>query len=93
MNMRRAARIDQNQPAIIKALEQTGALVTSLAAIGGGVADLLVLAHGELFLLEVKNPAKPKRDRQLTPDQINWHKLWPVTVVETIESAIAAIQA
>lgn len=41
--MRRAAKIDANQPEIISALEAAGCLVLSLAAVGNGVADLLVL--------------------------------------------------
>ena len=44
--MRRAARIDRNQPEIVKALRQVGAHVTSLAAVGDGVPDLLVGFQG-----------------------------------------------
>lgn len=88
---RRAARIDENQPAIVAALEKHGAIVLSLASMGKGVADLLVYFGGRLFLLEVKNPTKPKRDQQLKPDQIEWHKRWPVAVVTTAETAIAAL--
>lgn len=88
---RRAARIDENQPAIVKALESAGALVLSLAAVGKGCADLLVYRAGRFYLLEVKNPAKPKGDRALTPDQVKWHARWPVTVVETPEAALVAI--
>jgi hypothetical protein len=50
-----------------------------------------VYCHGEFFLLEVKNPKKPKRDRELTPAQVIWHSFWPVTVVETVEEAFRAI--
>lgn len=90
---RQAARIDENQPAIVAALQKTGALVLSLAPIGKGVPDLLVHYQCRLVLLEVKNPAKPKADRQLTPAQKVWHAIWPVTIVETIDHALVAIGA
>ena len=90
---RTAARIDENQPAIVAALQKAGALVLSLAPIGKGVPDLLCHYHGRFVLLEVKNPTKPKADRQLTPAQKVWHAIWPVTVVETVDQALAAIGA
>lgn len=40
--MRRAARTDANQTAIVEALRKCGASVQSLAAVGKGVPDLLV---------------------------------------------------
>ena len=40
--MRRAARIDDNQIAIVKALRKAGCSVLSLAAVGNGCPDLLV---------------------------------------------------
>ena len=91
--VRRVARVDDNQAEIVKALEEAGALVTSLAAIGGGVADLLVLTPAkDLRLLEIKNPKRPPSRRRLTPFQVEWHKVWPVTVVTTVEGALEAIQ-
>lgn len=91
---RRAARIDENQPAIVKALEAAGALVLSLAAVGKGCADLLVYRAGRFYLLEVKNPLKLQGKKvYLTPDQVEWHAKWPVTVVETIDQALATISS
>jgi hypothetical protein len=42
MLMRRAAKIDANQPQIVEALRKAGATVHSLAAVGNGIPDLLV---------------------------------------------------
>lgn len=88
--MRRAARIDDNQPEIVAALRKVGATVQSLAAIGKGCPDLLVGYNGFTYLMEVKDPSKPKADIQLTPDQIEWHKKWcgsSIAIVYGVEGA------
>lgn len=102
--MRRAAKIDNTQAAIVDALRAAGCKVLSLAACGKGVPDLLVWRPAEnnveaaidlafgfrgLALLEVKNPAG--RGTSLTPDQVKFHAEWPVTVVTTPEEALAAV--
>lgn len=74
--MRRAARIDQNQPQIVKDLRCLGVTVQPLAAVGEGCPDLLIGFRSRNFLIEIKNPDKPKRDQQLTPDQVEWHAHW-----------------
>ena len=91
--MRRAAKIDRNQPAIVSALRDVGASVQSLASLGDGVPDILVEFRKVLFLMEIKDPAKPPSKRQLTPDQVEWHRRWggPVHIVETIEDAFNVI--
>lgn len=91
--MRRAAKVDANQAAIVGGLIRSGCEVQSLAALGDGVADILChhVASGRLRLFEIKNPAMPPSKRKLRPDQVEWHKRFPVTVVETVEGALAAL--
>ena len=91
--MRRAARTDANQAAIVRALESLGCTVQSLAAVGGGVPDLLIGWRGMCLLFEVKDGAKPPSERKLTPDQVRWHRDWrgQVTVVETVDDALQAV--
>lgn len=91
--MRRAAKVDANQTEIVQALRQAGAVVQSLAAVGNGCPDLLVGYRNRLFLLEVKDGSKPPSAQKLTPDQVEWHRVWQghVVVVNGVESAIAAI--
>lgn len=93
--MRRAARIDENQPEIVQALEAIGCTVDSLAAVGGGVPDLLVGYHGFNLLIEVKNPDKRPSQRKLTPAQIEWHGAWAgqKSVIETVDQAIAYVRS
>lgn len=88
--MRRAARVDGNQAEIVDALRRVGATVQSLAAIGKGCPDLLVGYNGTTYLMEVKDPTKPKSDIQLTPDQREWHSKWcgsSIAVVYGVEGA------
>ena len=93
--MRRAARIDENQPGIVNALRSIGASVQTLHDVGDGCPDLLVGWQGRNYLIEVKNPAKPNSDQRLTPEQDRWHIEWRggVSVARTVEDALAAIGA
>lgn len=46
------------------------------------------------ILLEVKDGTKPPSERQLTPDQVRWHREWrgPVAVVTTVDEALRAVR-
>ncbi len=102
--MRRAAKVDATQAAIVTALRAAGCKVLSLAALGNGAPDLMVyrpihdrieaafhwaLFGSEIVLLECKNPKG--RGTSLTPDQVKFHAEWPVTVVTTPEEALRAV--
>lgn len=91
--MRRAARIDENQRAIVQALRNSGCSVQSLVSVGKGCPDLLVGFAGDNFLIEIKNPSKPKADQQLTEAQIIWHEHWRGTAhgVRTVEEALSVV--
>ena len=88
--MRRAAKVDTNQAAIVAALRQAGYGVQSLAAVGGGCPDLLVAAGTRNVLLEVK---RPKRG-VFTSDQLRWWAAWPgeLHVVRTPDEAAQAMR-
>lgn len=90
--MKYARRADGNQPAIVAALRKAGASVQPLHTVGQGVPDLLV-AFDRTFVMEIKDPSKPKSDRKLTPAQQKWHDGWigEKHVVETPESAVAIL--
>lgn len=91
--MRRAAHVDANHTAIVEALRRLGALVTSLAAVGKGVPDLLVGFRGVNVLLEVKNPQVILSDQQLNAAQKKFHETWPgpVFVVRTPQEAVLLV--
>lgn len=90
--MRRAAKTDANQTLIVAGLRACGAKVLSLAAVGKGCPDILVIHPVKgLQLMEIKDGNKPPSARALTPDQVEFHQHWPVTVVINVEQAIAAL--
>lgn len=92
--MRRAAKIDANQPEIVKGLRQAGAFVQSLAAVGNGCPDLMVGFRGVTLAMEIKDGSKPPSERRLTKDQLAWHAAWlggPLCVVDSLDAALRAI--
>jgi hypothetical protein len=93
--MRRAAKIDGNQPAIVRDLRQCGASVVHMHTLGKGAPDIGVGWFGRNFLFEIKDPSKPKSDRQLTQDEAVFHSAWrgQVHVIETSKEALAIMDA
>lgn len=93
--MRRAAKVDANQGAVVAALRAIGCFVQSLAMVGQGCPDLLVAYRGRWFVMEVKDGARPPSERRLTQDEQQWHQraftCAQVHVVETVEQALAVV--
>ena len=83
-------RIDTTQAAMVEAMEQVGAGVTSLTSVGGGVSDLLVSFRATWFVIEAKTPGG-----KLRPKQWVWigKQRAPVHICETPEDALIAIGA
>lgn len=85
--MRRAARVDGNHAAIVKALRKIGCMVLDLSKLGRGVPDLLVARRFTIKFLEIKNP---ETGGALNEAQREWHDQWRghVLVVESPEQAV-----
>ena len=83
--MRRAARVDGNQAAIVAAFRERGATVRPTHTVGKGFPDLAVGYCGWTVLVEVKDPAQDRCKRKLTPDEQAFHDEWQgaAEVVET----------
>ena len=90
--MRRAAKIDANQEAVVIALRAAGTKVQSLAAIGKGVPDLLCQYEGTFYLIEVKDGRKQPSQRKLTDDQVKWHEEWKSAFLGVVESPDEALK-
>ncbi len=94
----RAERRDANERDVIDALHGIGCAVWQLCA--KEMADLLVMRQvryedyvdTQLYLLEVKDSAKPPSARKLTAKQVETHKRWPVIVVENVQQALQAVR-
>lgn len=93
--MRKFARLDANHKAVVAALRKIGCSVQSLASVGSGCPDLLVGYHGQNYLIEVKDSAKPPSARRLTEDELDWQERWKgnMVVIESPEAAVNYIIA
>ncbi|NBS67728.1 hypothetical protein EBT31_02295 [bacterium] len=92
--MRRAARVDDNQEQIVKALRSIGATVRVVTQ-GNGLPDLLVGYRGQTVLMEVKDGKKPPSARKLTEAEQKFFDEWRgglLVVVESIDDAIDALK-
>ncbi len=91
--MRKRARIDANQPAIVKALRQVGCSVLVLSQLGDGAPDILVGRAGRNYLLEIKDGERPPSERKLTKDEQTFHNSWAghKAVVGNIAAAIREV--
>lgn len=89
--MRRAARTDANQQAVIDALKRCG---VSVEVIGKPV-DLLVCCRGVTSLVEVKNPDRTSNQpkSRWTKEQTEFIARWPgaIHVVHEPDEAVRAV--
>jgi hypothetical protein len=85
--VRRDAKADANQPAVVAALRSVGAKVEHTHQVGGGFPDLVVWARGRTFLAEVKMPGE-----SLNKQQAEFFAAWPgeIHILRTPEEAIKA---
>jgi hypothetical protein len=87
--MRRAARRDDNERDIIKAMRECGAFVKAVN--DEGAFDLLVWYNGHTLLLEVKDGSKPPSARRLTDAEQKFHDEWPgnnLYIVNSVQEAL-----
>ena len=92
--MRRAARVDENQGLIVKALRACGATVRVISQ-GDGIPDLLVGYRGHTILMEVKDGNKPPSARQLTPAEQIFFDQWTggkLFIVNSVEEALEVLK-
>ncbi|MFL5409475.1 MAG: hypothetical protein ACJ79O_26960 [Myxococcales bacterium] len=84
--MRRAAKRDDSEAAIVQALEQGGWAVSRVNGIPG-FPDLIVARGGEMHLIECKT-----KNGTLTEAQEEFHRLWtgpPILVFRSVEDVVA----
>ena len=84
--MRRAAKRDLSEPAIVDALQKLGALVYRELPV-----DLLVFYRGRFMVLECKTEGQPKHSRKRCKGQDDFIKATGCPVVKTPEMALTAV--
>lgn len=92
--MRRAAKIDANQPELVKGLRGHGYSVAITSMVGNGFPDVVVSSEWANMLVEIKDPAKPPSARKLTKDQVTFHSNWkgPIMVAETWQQVVVEME-
>ena len=69
-----AAKTDRGQQEIVQTLRDLGCYVEpKLSRLGSGIPDLIVMRHGSIFLVELKDGKKPPSKQKLTPEEQVWH--------------------
>lgn len=98
--MRRAAKVDSNHSAIVKALRAIGCSVLDLSRVGKGCPDLLVArvaldGRRRSVLLEVKDGERSPSRRKATTDQLDFFEHWrgEAYIVQSVAQAIEAMGA
>ena len=86
--MRRAARRDENEPDIIKALRQVGACVYPMDE----PCDLLVGFRNQTILMEIKNPKNNYGKKGLNKNQREFFKSWRGGTYCAVDSIDAALR-
>lgn len=74
--MRRAAKIDANQPEIVAYLRERGAMVDIVSMVPGLGYDLIVRFMGATRAVEVKDGTLPPSKRQLTQSEQDAESRW-----------------
>jgi hypothetical protein len=80
-----AARRDDNEPAVIKALERVGAKVEQMSR----PCDLAVSFRGKHYLIEVDNPESKYRKRK--QKQLDTFERMRIPMVRSAEEALRVI--
>ena len=91
----RAARVDANQPDIVKALRRVGCLVAITSGVGQGFPDIVVGYRQRIYLVEIKDGTKPPSATKLTKDEQAFHDKWTgyVHIIYNIDDALTMIGA
>lgn len=85
-------RVDGNHAEIVAVFKAAGCSVMDLAAVGGGVPDLLICApDGRSYLVEIKNP---KARGKLNKLQTKFFASWPgeIQLVRSVDDALQTIR-
>jgi hypothetical protein len=83
-------KVDTNHKEIVNAFRRLGWYVINLSGVGKGVPDILVSKVRFTCLVEIKNWIAPKADRKLTPQQEEFHREYPgsLIIVESVQDVI-----
>lgn len=88
-------RTDANQKHIVEMVRKLpGASITSTHIIGKGFPDLVIGYKGVNYLIELKDGSKPKSQKKLTPDEVEFHMKWngQIAICENFEDILKILK-
>jgi Holliday junction resolvase len=88
-------RVDDNQPEIVKAFRDLGCSVWITSSMGRGAPDLVIGARSINLLVEVKDGAKSRSKRNLTPDEEKFKERWKgqYCIVSSVEEVVELVNS
>ncbi len=75
MSLRRASRIDANQPEIVKTFRKLGWYVLIVSQLKS-CCDIIVSKCGRTIAVEIKDGSKPPSQQKLTPGEVKFKEEW-----------------
>jgi Holliday junction resolvase len=84
------AKVDSNQPEIVKAFRNLGFSVFLTHTLGRGFPDIVVGKQGRTFIIEIKDGAKSESKRKLTPAEQEFKDNWrgQYDIIESIDDVV-----
>lgn len=73
--MRYAAKIDRNQPEVVKLFRKLGWTVLIISQLKS-CCDICVSKNGRTIMVEIKDGEKPPSSQKLTPGEIKFKDAW-----------------
>lgn len=92
MTLRRAAKVDRNQPEIVEAFRKMGCSVLIISQLKN-CCDLIV-ARGKTAVIEIKDGSLPKSRRQLTEGEMDFMHSWKglYFIVESLDDVVMVVR-
>ena len=92
MSFRRAAKVDANQPEIVKAFRALGCSVLIISQLKK-CADIFV-AKGKTAVVEIKDGTLPPSKRQLTEGEMDFMHSWKglYFIVESLDDVVRVVK-
>lgn len=89
MSFRRAAKVDVNQPEIVKTFRKLGWYVLIISQLKN-CCDIMVSKNGRTIAIEIKDGNKPSWKRKLSEGELKFKEEWQgeYMIVESIEDVI-----
>lgn len=89
MSFRRAAKVDANQPEIVKVLRKCGWTVLIISQLKN-CCDLIVSKNGRTVAVEVKDGSKPPSQQKLSDGEIKFKDSWQgeYAIIKNVNEAI-----